>query len=134
MDNKIVRECTLEEMGTKPTPMHPYVPTFSHIQIVKQTGECIESDYTEFHTHALHIAELLKKKQLNYGDSFRRCPEIMEILYPNGITVEQYPDVLAVTRIIDKLFRIASPNSDKEDPWQDIGGYAILSMVERDSR
>jgi hypothetical protein len=37
--------------------------------------------------------------------------------------------LLAVTRIIDKLFRIATDEKAfSEDPWADIAGYAILMV------
>ena len=34
--------------------------------------------------------------------------KILKVLYPNWIKPEQYRDMLAVTRIVDKLFRIAT--------------------------
>lgn len=79
---------------------------------------------------AINLAELITKKQIAYGDSFGRSKYIIEVLYPKGISPEQYQDALAVIRIIDKLFRIANDKfSMAEDPWQDIAGYALLSLV-----
>src|SRR3990167_6262131 len=31
------------------------------------------------------IGKLLDEKQKNYGDSFHRCPDVLKLLYPNGI-------------------------------------------------
>ena len=73
------------------------------------------------------IGELVDRKQRAYGDSMGKAPHILRVLYPDGITVEQYEDVLAVTRVLDKLSRIATDkNAMDENPWQDIAGYGIL--------
>ena len=86
----------------------------------------MENKYKEI---ALQIAELVIKKQLAYGDSFGKSGEIMRILYPNGITLEQMDDALTVVRVIDKLFRIATDrDAFGESPWSDINGYSLLSL------
>ena len=52
------------------------------------------------------------------------------MLYPNGIKPEQYRDVLAITRVVDKLFRLATKKGAfGESPWKDICGYAILGFA-----
>lgn len=82
---------------------------------------------------ARQIGELLEKKNAAYGDSFNRSEGILKILYPDGVGPAQYRDLLAVTRILDKLFRIAtSKDAFAEDPWRDIAGYAVLSVVSND--
>ena len=79
---------------------------------------------------AVNLAELITQKQHAYGDSFGQSKRIIEVLYPNGILPEQYQDALAVIRVIDKLFRVANKKyAFKENPWQDIAGYALLSLV-----
>jgi hypothetical protein len=36
---------------------------------------------------------------------------------------------LAVTRVLDKLFRLATdPTYGSESPWRDIAGYALLRL------
>ena len=76
------------------------------------------------------IGELVAKKQLAYGDAFGKSGDVMRILYPNGIALEQYDDVLAVLRIVDKLFRIAGdPDAFGESPYADIAGYGILGAA-----
>jgi hypothetical protein len=43
--------------------------------------------------------------------------------------------MLALIRIIDKLFRIAtSKDSFKEDPYADIAGYCILKVNEVENK
>lgn len=75
------------------------------------------------------IGWLLKEKNTAYGNSFEQAGQILQVLFPKGVPVEKYQDFLTVTRIIDKLFRIATDkNAFSEDPWRDIAGYAILSL------
>ena len=80
---------------------------------------------------AINLAELVTKKQVAYGDAFGQSKRIIEVLYPKGIATDQYQDALAVIRVIDKLFRVANRKwATDEDPWQDIAGYALLSVVQ----
>lgn len=76
---------------------------------------------------AQKIGRLVSEKQLAYGDSFNNAGKVLEILYPDGVKPEQYGDMLTVTRIIDKLFRIANKkDAFGESPYADIAGYGIL--------
>jgi hypothetical protein len=77
----------------------------------------------------VNIGLLVERKNSAYGDSFSKSGEILKLLYPNGVKLGEYKTLLAVTRIIDKLFRIATDESAlDEDPWMDIAGYAILMV------
>jgi|WetSurMetagenome_2_1015567.scaffolds.fasta_scaffold38578_3 hypothetical protein len=79
------------------------------------------------------IGLTVKDKQDAYGNSFGKSGDVMRILYPDGIKPAQLDDALAVVRVIDKLFRIATKkDAFGESPWNDIAGYAILG-VDRDS-
>ena len=79
---------------------------------------------------ASEIGILLADKQQAYGKSFQNAGAIMRILYPNGVAPEQMDDALTVTRIIDKLFRIATKkDAYGESPYKDIAGYAILGVA-----
>jgi hypothetical protein len=89
----------------------------------------------KYHKKAGKIAGLVTRKQLAYGNSFNRACEIMRILYPAGIRPDQYRDSLSVIRVIDKLFRIShKKDAFGEDPWQDIAGYALLSISENKTK
>ncbi len=73
------------------------------------------------------VGRLVDRKQKAYGRSFDQSGEIIKILYPNGIHPDQYDDLLAMIRVIDKLFRIANQKEAfDENPWQDIAGYGLL--------
>jgi len=76
------------------------------------------------------IGELVAAKNAAYGDSFAKSAAMLKLLYPDGILPEQYIDALSIVRIIDKLFRIATQKEAfGEDPFEDIGGYSILSIA-----
>lgn len=75
------------------------------------------------------IGKLVEEKQKAYGDSFSKSGEVFKILYPNGITPEQYTDALCVLRIVDKLFRITTDkDAFQENPYKDIVGYGLLGI------
>ena len=90
---------------------------------------------SKFEKIAEQIGKLVTEKNLAYGSSFAESHKILEVLYPNGIKPEQYTDALAIIRVIDKLFRLAT-NKDAfgESPWRDIAGYAILGTARDDER
>jgi hypothetical protein len=75
------------------------------------------------------IGQTVTEKNAAYGDSFSRSDEILKVLFPDGVKVEQYRNFLMITRIIDKLFRIANhKDAFGENPAMDIAGYSILSI------
>lgn len=79
---------------------------------------------------AKDIGILVSEKQEAYGDSFNKSEQIIKILFPNGIKQENYRDVLTITRIVDKLFRIATKkDAFGESPYRDIAGYALLGFA-----
>ena len=86
-----------------------------------------EADFVEIGNR---IGELVRQKNLAYGDSFSRATDILEVLYPSGVQPHQYRDMLAVIRVIDKLFRLATrKDAFDESPWNDIAGYALLGIA-----
>ena len=83
----------------------------------------------EFQRIANEVALLVTEKNKAYGDSFSQSSEILKILFPNGVSIGQYRDFLAITRTLDKLFRIATDkNAYGESGWRDLLGYALLSV------
>jgi hypothetical protein len=78
------------------------------------------------------VGALVDKKNEAYGSSFDKSGKILDVLYPYGVDVGNYDDFLAITRILDKLFRIATDkDSFNEDPWMDIAGYALLGAARK---
>ena len=70
------------------------------------------------------IGKLVKIKNEQYGNAINNTGEMLKILYPNGIQVEDYHNVGVAIRILDKLFRISKGHTN--DSWFDIAGYGIL--------
>ncbi|MBW2675346.1 MAG: hypothetical protein JRD89_18365 [Deltaproteobacteria bacterium] len=92
--------------------------------VVKQTCR------SEYEDVGASIGVTVAAKQKAYGDSFGKAGGLLRILYPDGISPKQYDDALAVTRIIDKLFRIATDKDALgESPYHDIAGYGILGSM-----
>jgi hypothetical protein len=88
---------------------------------------------SKYEQTAEEIGKLVTEKNAAYGSSFAESHRILEVLYPNGIKPEQYTDALAIVRVIDKLFRIAtSKKAFGESPWRDIAGYGLLGTVRDD--
>ena len=85
---------------------------------------------SDFERIGHEIGALVTKKDVAYGSTFKKSKEILKILYPDGVKPEQYQDMLAMTRVIDKMFRIANQkDAFGESPWRDIAGYAILGIA-----
>ena len=75
------------------------------------------------------IGRLVSEKQKAYGDSYGNSGKILEILFPNGVKPDQYKELLAICRVVDKLFRLANdPGYNNESPWGDICGYSLLRL------
>ena len=83
----------------------------------------------EFSEEALGLADMLIKKHQQYGESYKQSGQVLKLLYPDGIKPEQYGDMLAVTRIVDKLFRIAVGRSDDVENWRDVAGYGLIMKM-----
>ncbi len=86
------------------------------------------------------IGQLVEKKNVAYGKSFQKSEEIIRSLYPDGVPVQAYKEMLAITRICDKLYRLAtmSMRKDKKDlmgesPGKDIAGYGLLIAMDHQS-
>lgn len=75
------------------------------------------------------IGALVDKKNLAYGSSFAVSGEFLKLLYPNGITAEQFTDALLLVRMFDKMMRIANKKTAfGESPYADLAGYSILGV------
>ena len=61
----------------------------------------------KFQKIGTEIGKLVDSKNNAYGDSFKKSEQILKVLYPKGVKPDQYQDMLAVTRILDKLFEIS---------------------------
>ena len=97
-----------------------------------------------YESYASEIGAMVDEKQKVYGDSFGRAHKVFEEFladYKYGdsyvIPKELLPHLLTLTRMVDKLFRIASnPVGDRmgESPYRDIAGYSILAAAREEDR
>lgn len=87
----------------------------------------IDSGSGKYEQLGISIGKLVDEKQIAYGNSYGKAGEFLKLLYPDGIKVEQYQDMLGLVRIFDKQMRIAT-NKDAlgENPFKDIAGYGLL--------
>jgi hypothetical protein len=78
---------------------------------------------------AEQIGKLVEEKNAAYGSSFDKTGDFLKLLYPNGVNINQYNDMLCLVRIFDKLMRIANDKGAfSEEPYKDIMGYALLGL------
>lgn len=115
---------TLRKMRRKPKVM-----TMPYIETPEGTPGS-EAELSQFEKLAKKLGELVRDKNAAYGDSVATAGQILAILYPRGIRQDQYRDVLLMTRMLDKLSRIAQRGPDGKDkggesPWKDIAGYGL---------
>lgn len=95
---------------------------------MQSSTHCSDEQEAQYKRIADEIAELVCVKQRAYGDSFGKSGKIMRVLYPNGISCDEMDSALAVVRVIDKLFRIATDQAALgESPWADVIGYSLLA-------
>ena len=73
---------------------------------------------------------LVSQKDQAYGCAVEKVGKILQILYPDGIRVDQMLDASLVIRTLDKICRIAHDNDPfNESPYRDITGYGIQGQV-----
>jgi hypothetical protein len=78
------------------------------------------------------VGTIVAEKNAAYGDAFGDCGKFLELLYPRGVSPEDYRTMLTIVRIYDKLKRAATrPDAFGESPFFDIAGYAILEVAKR---
>lgn len=100
-------------------------------------NECKPKENTNivnyYYKIAESIAELTEKKNIAYGNSVKDAPKILKILYPDGVPVEKYNDMLTIVRILDKIKRISTDKDALgESPYKDIAGYCLVQLNEKE--
>ena len=96
---------------------------------LKIVDKAEEKESLTFEAIGRKTGQLVAEKNAKYGDSFAKSGDVLRLYYPHGIMPNQYDDMLAMIRIIDKQFRIATDKDALgESPWVDITGYGILAQ------
>jgi hypothetical protein len=100
------------------------------VNITTKTVDMTSLTYEEL---ARVIGALTAEKNRAYGSSFQDAGKILRVLYPHGVPVDSFDDMLALVRIIDKMFRIASGNDgfEGESAYRDITGYGLLGLMRK---
>lgn len=73
------------------------------------------------------IGKLVDRKNSEYGSAFEKVDQILTILYPQGISVNQLKNASILVRILDKVVRISNGNKGDENAFNDLAGYGILA-------
>lgn len=85
----------------------------------------------ELEAIGVEIGELVEQKNKAYGNSYGKAVDFLKLMFPDGIPIEKYPQVLFLARIFDKLSRVANDeDAFGEAPYADIAGYAIRAEAE----
>lgn len=96
----------------------------------EDTPDQLEVGMSVYQEIAEDIAKMLADKNESYGSSYVKVGDLMRILFPRGIPTDRLQEALVITRVLDKLGRLAnSPDAFGESPWRDIAGYAILQLA-----
>lgn len=81
-----------------------------------------------------NLEDVFNKKSEEYGDTDLKVGRMMDILYPEGVPLEQYGDFLFSLKILEKISRLSSKNISEEaraDLMQDLAGYGILGTYNK---
>lgn len=73
------------------------------------------------------LGALVLEKQRQYGNALKRAAEMLAILWPDGLPVDQYLDACSVMRVIEKLSRVAAGDLGDESAWLDIAGHGLVA-------
>lgn len=84
-------------------------------------------DMPDYQQMGNDLGSLVAEKNVAYGSAFAKTGAFLRLLYPDGMTPDQYDDALLLVRIFDKQVRIATAKGAfAEDPYLDIAGYGLL--------
>ena len=105
---------------------HKDYPTGMECKVVRERNGMKENKFEKI---GREIGKIVGEKNAAYGNSFGRAGDCLKQMYPDGIRPDQYESLLTITRVLDKLFRIAKDeDAFGESPWMDIAGYSILAV------
>jgi hypothetical protein len=82
---------------------------------------------------ALEIGSLVQSKNKAYGSAFDKAGEFLSVLFPNGVPVDRYKDMLCLVRMFDKMMRISTSEFEgtdekREEAYRDLAGYSLLGL------
>ena len=79
---------------------------------------------------AHEIGNLTADKNAAYGNSVSTVDACLRVFFPSGIPTRKFRHAMLLTRILDKMMRIATAEEAfGENPYRDIAGYAIMGAL-----
>lgn len=82
-----------------------------------------------FEKIAEELGKLVREKNDAYGSAYALCATFLELLFPGGVHVDRYTDMLLLVRMFDKQMRIARrKDAFGESPYKDLAGYSVLGI------
>jgi len=87
---------------------------------------------SEYEIVGEEIGKLVAQKNKAYGNSFEECENFLKCLFPKGVSISQYGDMLCIIRIFDKLKRIATDrDAFDENPYEDLVGITLRMLFNK---
>lgn len=114
--------------------------TISPLQkLVRDVGYLVKEKPTptpelgQYEKLALEIGSLVQSKNKTYGSAFDKAGEFLSVLFPNGVPVDRYKDMLCLVRMFDKMMRISTSEFEgtdekREEAYRDLAGYSLLGL------
>ena len=82
-----------------------------------------------FQALANKLGEKVAAKNLAYGNAAVISGKILELIFPDGVPPSKYRDLLLISRILDKIMRIANKkDAFGESPYEDLMGYGLIGL------
>lgn len=90
-------------------------------------------DLGQYEKLSLEIGSLVQSKNKAYGSAFDKAGEFLSVLFPNGVPVDRYKDMLCLVRMFDKMMRISTSEFEgtdekREEAYRDLAGYSLLGL------
>ena len=84
---------------------------------------------------AHEIGNLTADKNAAYGNSVATVDACLRVFFPSGIPTRKFRHAMLLTRILDKMMRIATDEGAfGESPYRDIAGYALMGALINDEQ
>jgi len=113
------------------SPLQKLVRDVGHV--VKEKPAALNQELGQYEKLALEIGSLVQSKNKAYGSAFDKAGEFLSVLFPNGVPVDRYKDMLCLVRMFDKMMRISTSEFEgtdekREEAYRDLAGYSLLGL------
>jgi len=101
--------------------------------VMKEKPVAPNQEHGQYEKLALEIGSLVQSKNKTYGSAFDKAGEFLSVLFPNGVPVDRYKDMLCLVRMFDKMMRISTSEFEgtdekREEAYRDLAGYSLLGL------